>query len=122
VSNGRPIVFEWVGPGIAKPVAVQWTGGHTAADTLRFDGAGKATVWLPPGEYHYRLAAGGAGTVAVEEYSDELLPHPVVVTPHEARASLTSATRSAREWPWLFALCVLGLAGEWFARRKLGLR
>ncbi len=122
VSNGRPIVFEWVGPGVAKPVAVQWTGGHAAADTLRFDGAGKATVWLPPGEYHYRLAAGGAGTVAVEEYSDELLPRPVVVTSHEARASLTSATRSAREWPWLFALCVLGLAGEWFARRRLGLR
>jgi hypothetical protein len=122
VSNGRPIVFEWVGPGVAKPVAVQWTGAHAAADTLRFDGAGKATVWLPPGEYRYRLAAGGAGTVAVEEYSDELLPRPVVVTPHEARAALTSATRSAREWPWLFALCVLGLAGEWFARRRLGLR
>src|SRR4029077_1766154 len=115
-------VFEWVGPGLAKPVAVQWTGGGAGGATPPFERAGKATVWLPPGEYHYRLAAGGAGTVAVEEYSDELLPRPVVVTPHEARASLTSATRSAREGPGLFALCVLGLAGEWFARRRLGLR
>ncbi len=64
-------------------------------------------------------AVTGDETLAVP---DELLPRPVVVTPHEARASLTSATRSAREWPWLFALCVLGLAGEWVARRRLGLR
>lgn len=122
VSSGRPLVFEWVGPGAARPVPVQWTGGLAAADTLRFDGVGRATVWLPPGEYRYKLGPGGTGTVAVEQYSDELLPHAVSLTPHEARASLASTTRSAREWPWLFALCVLGLAGEWVARRRLGLR
>jgi hypothetical protein len=60
--------------------------------------------------------------VAVEEYSDELLPRPVTVTPHEARAAFATTTRSAREWPWLFALAVIGLAGEWVARRRLGLR
>jgi hypothetical protein len=122
VASGRPLVFEWIGPGPARPVPIQWTGGPTAADTLRFDGAGRATVWLPPGEYRYKLAPGGTGTVAVEQYSEELLPHSVSLTPHEARATLASTTRSAREWPWLFALCVLGLAGEWVARRRLGLR
>ncbi|HEY8105590.1 MAG TPA: hypothetical protein VIE46_05745 [Gemmatimonadales bacterium] len=122
VSSGRPLVFEWIGPGAARPVPIQWTGGSAAADTLRFDGAGRATVWLPPGEYRYKLGPGGTGTVAVEQYSDELLPHPVSLTPHDARAALASTTRSAREWPWLFALCVLGLAGEWVARRRLGLR
>ena len=121
VSNGRPVVFEWLGPGGVKPVGVQWTGGN-GPDTLRFDGAGRATVWLAPGQYRYRLGPGGNGTVAVEEYSDELLPAPITVTAHEARAPIASATRSAREWPWFFALCVLGLAGEWFARRRLGLR
>jgi hypothetical protein len=79
-------------------------------------------VWLAPGEYRYRLGPGGAGTVAVEEYSDELLPRPVTVTPHGARAAFATTTRSAREWPWLFALAVMGLAGEWVARRRLGLR
>jgi hypothetical protein len=29
---------------------------------------------------------------------------------------------SARDWLWLFALCVLGLSGEWLSRRRLGLR
>jgi hypothetical protein len=124
VPNGRPMVFEWVGPGAARPIAVQWAGGAglEMADTLRFDGAGRATVWLPPGEYRYRLGAGGSGTIAVEHYSDELLPHPVALAPHDARDAPASGSRSAREWPWLFALCVAGLAGEWFARRRMGLR
>jgi hypothetical protein len=122
VPSGRPLVFEWIGPGAARPVPVQWIGGRAGTDTLRFDGAGHAAVWLPPGEYRYRLSPNGAGTVAVEQYSDELLPRPVSVTSHEARAALTSTTRSAREWPWLFALAVVGLAGEWVARRRLGLR
>jgi hypothetical protein len=122
VPSGRPLVFEWVGPGAARPVPVQWAGERTGRDTLRFDGGGRATVWLPPGEYRYRLGPGGAGTVAVEKYSDELLPRPVAVIPHEARAAFAAAPRSAREWPWLFALAVMGLAGEWVARRRLGLR
>jgi hypothetical protein len=121
VQNGRPLVFEWVGPGAAKPAPVQWTGGRRP-DTLRFDGAGRATVWLAPGQYRYRLEPGGTGIVAMEDYSDELLPRPVAVAPHDARTVLASASRSAREWPWLFALCVVGLAGEWLARRRMGLR
>jgi hypothetical protein len=121
VENGRPVVFEWVGPGAAKPVPVQWSGGRRP-DTLRFDGAGRAMVWLVPGQYRYRLEPGGTGIVAMEDYSDELLPRPVAVTPHAARTLLASASRSAREWPWLFALCVVALAGEWLARRRLGLR
>jgi hypothetical protein len=121
VSSGRPVVFEWLGPGAVKPVGVQWTGGN-GPDTLRFDGAGRATVWLAPGQYRYRLGLGGNGTVAVEQYSEELLPSGMTIAPHEARAAVAPTTRSAREWPWLFALCVLGLAGEWLARRRLGLR
>src|SRR5262249_6334174 len=110
--------------GPPRPMPVQWSGHSTGADadTLRFDGAGRATVWLSPGEYHYRLAAGGSGTVAVEAYSDELLPHPMTIAPHNARAVAAAASRSAREWPWLFALCIAGLAGEWFARRRMRLR
>jgi hypothetical protein len=30
--------------------------------------------------------------------------------------------RTARQWPWLYALALLALAGEWLARRRLGLR
>lgn len=122
VANGRPLVFEWVAPGAPSPqsVALSSTAGQQV-DTLNFDGAGRATIWLAPGEYQYRLAAAG-GTVAVEQYSDELLPHPVTLTQHEGRASRAGGRTSARDWLWLFALCVLGLSGEWLSRRRLGLR
>ena len=123
VDNGRPVVFEWIGSGPAAPTGVAWSGaGAPAADTLRFDGAGRASVWLHPGQYRYRLAGGGGGTVAVEQYSDELLPRTVSLTPHEARAPVRTGRRGARDRLWLFGLCVLALAGEWLARRRLGLR
>ena len=123
VPNGRPVVFEWTGAGPATPVAIAWSGlAGARSDTLRFDGSGRAAAWLPPGEYRYRLSGGGGGTVAVEEYSDELLPRPVTLTAHEARTPPASERRAARDWLWLFGLCVAGLAGEWLARRRLGLR
>ena len=123
VSNGRPVIFEWIASGTPEPLGVGWSGsGLSRTDTLQFDGAGRATVWLAPGEYHYRLATGGGGTVAVEEYSDELLPRPVTLAAHQARAGRATGRSAARDWLWLFGLCVLGLAGEWVGRRRLGLR
>lgn len=122
-SNGRPITFEWTAPGAPAPLAVAWSGaGAPRSDTLRFDGSGHAMVWLAPGEYRYRLAGGGGGTVAVEEYSDELLPRPVALTPHEAAPPPSAGRRAARDWLWLFGLVVAAFAGEWIARRRLGLR
>jgi hypothetical protein len=135
VANGRPVVFEWVGSGSPMPLGVAWSSvgraeeevvrqerGAEPIDTLHFDGEGRATVWLAPGEYRYRLTRGGVGMVAVEQYSDELLPHPRTLTTHEARASRSSTRTSARDWLWLFGICILALSGEWLARRRLGLR
>ncbi len=123
VQNGRPLAFEWLGSGPPQPVPVTWSGGARQwVDTLRFDGNGRATVWLEPGEYRYRARPGGTGLVAVEEFSDELLPRPVTLTTREPRTTLPSGRSAARDWLWLFALCVLALSGEWFARRRLGLR
>ena len=124
VSNQRPIVFEWLAASQATPLEIVWsTAGTTTRDTLQFDGAGRASAWLSPGSYQYRLEGGGSGLVAVEEYSDEWLPRPVTLNPREEITALASAAPSrARGWVWLFALCVLGLAGEWLARRRLGLR
>jgi hypothetical protein len=128
VANGRPVVFEWVGAGSATPLGIVWSGAalgdanQEQVDTLHFDGDGRATVWLAPGEYRYRLGRGGAGTVAVEQYSDELLPRPVSLLAHEARVAPPSGRTAARDWLWLFGICLLGLSGEWLARRRLGLR
>ena len=124
VANQRPIVFEWLAPSQVTPLEIVWSAdGNTTRDTLQFDGAGRASAWLPPGAYQYRLEGGGSGLVAVEEYSDEWLPRPVTLNSREEVTALASAAPSrARGWVWLFALCVLGLAGEWLARRRLGLR
>ena len=125
VSNGRPVVFEWTGSG---PAGARWPSpgrrGHRPrarhAPLRRQRPRGGVA---PPGEYRYRLAGGGGGTVAVEEYSDELLPRPVTLRARGAgRPTPVGRAASARDWLWLFGLCVLALAGEWLARRRLGLR
>jgi hypothetical protein len=105
---------------------VVWTtegsGGPTRTDTLRFDGAGRAPVRLPPGEYRYRLGEGGGGVVAVEQYSDELLPRPLTLTARTAGAARPQHRTAARDWLWLFGLAIVALSVEWLARRRLGLR
>ncbi len=123
VQNGRPFLFEWTGTGAAAPVALIWSGsGRPWSDTLQFDGNGRAAVWLPPGQYRYRTPGGSSGTVAVEEYSDELLPRTLTLTPREPRSTRSTGRSVARDWLWLFGICILALSGEWFARRRLGLR
>ena len=122
VANGRPIVFEWVGAGQPSPLALTWSGDSARSDTLFFDGDGRATIWRPPGVYRYRLVSGGEGTVAVEQYSDELLPHTVTLAPHAPRLVRPRGSTAARDWLWLFGLCILAFSGEWLARRRLGLR
>jgi hypothetical protein len=126
VQNGRSLVFEWTGSGPAVPTPIVWSGASagegTRTDTLRFDGTGRAAVRLPPGEYRYRLGGGGGGVVAVEEYSDELLPSRVTLTARTARVPRPEQRTAARDWLWLFGLAIAALSLEWLARRRLGLR
>ena len=122
VANGRPLVFEWVGAGQPSPLGLTWSGDSVSRDTLFFDGDGRATVWRPPGVYRYRLASGGEGMVAVEQYSDELLQRPLTLSPHEPRLTRPKGSTTARDWLWLFGICILAFSGEWLARRRLGLR
>lgn len=122
-EQGRPLIFAWTGSGTPTPLGIALDDGTGARrDTLRFDGAGRAELRLPPGAYRYRLDGGGEGRVAVEEYSSEFLPRPVALAEQPLPAVRPVAITSTRAWIWLFGLAIAGLAGEWVVRRRLGLR
>ncbi|HET8634131.1 MAG TPA: hypothetical protein VFL88_08280 [Gemmatimonadales bacterium] len=123
VQQGRPLVFEWAGSGAPNDLAIGWQrDSSTGTDTLHFDAAGRALLWLPPGTYAWRLARGGAGQAAVETYSDEFLPRPRTVSAHAARLGVPGGRTSVRDWRWLFGVAIIALALEWWWRRRLGLR
>lgn len=123
VANGRPVLFEWSGAGSPMPVGVTLqSDSATRTDTLRFDGDGHALLWLPPGQYRYALEGGGAGFVAVDTWSEEWTPRPVVLQPRESPVVASAGQTNSRQWLWLFGLAVAGLAVEWVMRRRMGLR
>lgn len=124
VEQGMPVIFVRRSDSIvALPVTFEGAG-DAIADTLRFSGTGRALVWLPPGIYRYRLGGsrGGVGAVAVDTWSREWLAQPVLSPPAGVAPVGAGQPTTARQLPWLYALVVLALAGEWFARRRLGLR
>lgn len=123
VAQDQPLLFEWHGPGPPEPVTVRWTGSTGGGqDSIRFDGEGRFALRLPPGRY--QVAAGGspARPVAVEEYSDELLPGPMVLDNRAAAGGASPARQGVRESPWLFLVAIVAWCTEWWARRRAGLR
>lgn len=121
VQRGRPLRFH--AAAAMAPVEVTFaTDSGSIIDTLRFDGDGIAETVLPPGRYSWRAVGSGDGTVAVEQYSDELVPMEPTLTAREAATNPVPARRSLRELLPLFLLAVIGFGAEWGIRRKLGLR
>jgi len=122
-DNGAPLIFERQGdPG---PISITLEGPTgRVTDTLRFNGQGRAALWLPPGEYRFVAHADRPlhGVAAVDEWSEEWWPRPVRVRERPLAGGSTPGRRSSRETPWLFLVLLGSLAGEWTARRRLGLR
>jgi hypothetical protein len=122
-QQGRPLVFAWAGGGAPRPTTLTITGAAgTRRDTLLFDADGRAELRLPPGDYRYAVEGGGGGALAVEAYSDELVPRPIRLEPRGTPAAPGGTRSPARDRLWLFGIAILGLTGEWIARRRLGLR
>ncbi len=123
VSQGIPATFEWTGSGASAPLGIEWMGETgTRQDTLAFDGSGRASLLMPLGIWRYHLSGGGEGILAVEQYSSEFLVHGVTLADRSAAVRPMALRRPVRGWIWLFALAALAFAGEWTARRRLGLR
>ncbi len=124
VEQGMPLTFERTSDStVLLPVTFAQQG-REQQDTLRFGGDGRASVWLAPGIYRYRLAGsqGGTGLAAVDSWSREWLAQPVVLQSRAIPAAAVGEGRSWRQGPWLYLLVLVALAGEWMARRRLGLR
>ena len=122
VQRGRPLIFEWSGGGSPSAVPIELSGPASARDTLVFDGSGHAELLLSPGVWHYRLGGGGGGTVAVEPYSEEWLPRRVTLHDRGGAPAPAPNRRPLRTALSLFGLTVAAFAGEWLARRRMGLR
>ena len=123
VPFGAPVVFERTDTAAIGASPVTFTGDPlTRTDTLTFDGAGRATVRLPPGRYAYRFARGGQGVVAVDRWSEEYVPKAPSLRPQVAAGTVEGARTSLRDRWWVYALIVALLAAEWGLRRRMGLR
>ncbi|MEZ4412645.1 MAG: hypothetical protein R2910_06660 [Gemmatimonadales bacterium] len=123
-EQGMPLTFERANDSLTiLPITFEQQG-REQLDTLRFGGDGRASIWLSPGIYRYRLGGprGGTGVAAVDSWSREWLPREAVVSSRPVPAAGAGARRSARQSAWLYLLVLLSLAGEWLARRRLGLR
>lgn len=122
-QRGRAMHFHWTGGGVPTPVAIELRGARgVRIDTLRFDGTGDALLALAVGRYRYTLEGGGAGSIAVEPYSDELVRSAPTLQDRTGVSVRTAPRRSLRELVWLFAIAIAGFGTEWMLRRRLGLR
>ena len=127
VQRGLPLRFAWAGAGAPADLPITLVSDSARViDTLAFDGAGRAELWLEPGVWRYTLgttgAGGGGGVVAVEEYSDEWVPRPVSLISAAGTATPSAPGEPLRTRWWPYLLGVLALGAEWFSRRRLGLR
>lgn len=124
VAQGRPVVFAWIGPGEPSPLPLRLTEARSTerVDTLRFDGSGRASLFLPPGTWTWAPGHGPGGIVVVDHWSPEWFPGPVTLEEAAGVSVAAPGGRGARDVTWLFGLVVLALSFEWWLRRRRGLR
>jgi hypothetical protein len=123
VSAGIPVTFRWSGGSVPDSLVVTLReAGRARTATLRFDAQREAAVPLPAGAYRWTASSAHAqGAFVVERYSDEYPPAAVTVATQPGRPPSAGLASYARQRPWLFALVVAALAGEWIWRHRRGL-
>jgi len=123
VANGLPLPWRWTGVGPARAIALDLVGPRGARrDTLAFDAAGRAELWLPPGPYRYRATDGRErGLVAVDTGSDEWRPADAVLAAQPGAPAARRLSVGMRDRGWLFVVVIAALAAEWAWRRRQGL-
>jgi hypothetical protein len=123
VPRAVPVTFHWSGPPPERPIAVEFRGpDSTFTRPLTLDGEGRERVRLPPGVYRWRApdVRGGGGLVAVETYSDELVPRPVVAVDTAATTPRAERIGLRGVW-WMFGVAMAAFLAEWGWRMRRGL-
>jgi hypothetical protein len=124
VPRGTPVAFRFLGDPVPDSLRVSVTDGRSTRElTLRPDAEGSATAGFAPGAYRWsvRGSPAAAGAFVVETYSDEFPPRAVTLAADSGQGRPVLAVAFARQRPWLFALAILALAGEWIWRHRRGL-
>ncbi|MGH7529125.1 MAG: hypothetical protein ACREMN_01975, partial [Gemmatimonadales bacterium] len=123
VANGLPLLWEWTGTGEPRALGLRLeTGSGARRDTLRFDAAGRAELWVPPGVYRYALDGGPEhGVVVVETWSGEWRPRLPALAAQPGEAQTRFESVGLRDRWWLFVVAILAFAAEWAWRRRQGL-
>jgi hypothetical protein len=118
------MVFRFEGAPVPDSLGVRLDDGRTMRElTLRFDAEREARVWLEPGVYRWQAVPErlGGGRVVVEEYSGEFPPRGITLKASPGEPSERGGVIWPRRRPWLFALVIAALAGEWMWRHRRGL-
>jgi len=124
VPRGHPVVFRWRGAERRDSLTVQVTGADSTRNVpLAFDPGGEARLVLAPGVYRWSVPGrqGWNGMVAVETWSDEFPPRPVVLAAGSGMGGERLLARHARERWWLFLLAAGAFLAEWALRQRRGL-
>jgi hypothetical protein len=91
--------------------------------TLRFDAGAAVQESGPLAPGVYDVSVPGGSTVLVVNASAELLPSRATLRSGEVgRGASVGDAPGARANGWLYALAIALLCGEWFVRRRAGLR
>jgi hypothetical protein len=123
VPNGMPLAWRWTGSGEPRPIILALAAERRQrVDTLHFDAGGRAELDLPPGVYRYAATDGAErGVVAVDTYSDEWRPGPVLLASRPGGRGTPFGRVALRDRWWLFVLAIALFATEWGWRRRTGL-
>ncbi|MDE3152184.1 MAG: hypothetical protein KGL93_08050, partial [Gemmatimonadota bacterium] len=125
VRAGEPIAWRRGAAGDTAVSVVLQRAGAGAPDTLRlrFPGGAAVTHTAPLAAGRYDARVDGGAAVLVVNASRELVPRrPAAVSGRVGGAPPRGAPPGARDTGWLYVLLLAALCGEWFLRRRAGMR
>lgn len=125
VRAGEPIAWRRGAAGDSAVSVVLHRAGSGSADTVRlqFPAGASVTHTAAVAAGHYEARMDGGAAALVVNASRELVPRrPAAVSGRVAGSPARGAAPGARDTGWLYLVLLAALCGEWFLRRRAGMR